>query len=438
MKWKNNITAETIRSGVITQNSSIAQDLGALNDMLDALHAGNISYGTCTTSASTVAKVITPSNNDWALVSGAMIVVGFSYTNTADSPTFNVNGTGAKPVAFNGSVITTSNKAYAGTANRPMLYMYDGTQYIFLGWSYYDDAIYNASSFGQGYAICETAESTTAKAATLSGYELLTNGIVAVKFIQAVPEASTLNVAGKGAKPIYYEGSLLSGGIIKAGDIATFIYNGSQYHLIAVDRWGADISMIDSVMTANFQTVNYNIATLTTNVQTVATDAASRVKTVNNQAPDANGNVNISVTSGVYATDIAMSDTDTTTIAEAIASAGDDLDDAVSDLNTDISALSDAINARVRTVNGRLPDSLGNVTVSEMLTLTIMMSTTSYTATVQNSRITAGMVAIGGRVTEGSEYYLTSDVDVVTTAGQAVISCATAPTSAVTVEVYLM
>ena len=45
-----------------------------------------------------------------------------------------------------------------------------------------------------------------------------------------------MNVNSKGAKAIYYRGSAITAGVIKAGDIATFIYNGSQYHLLTVDR----------------------------------------------------------------------------------------------------------------------------------------------------------------------------------------------------------
>jgi len=44
-----------------------------------------------------------------------------------------------------------------------------------------------------------------------------------------------MNINGKGAKSIYYKGAAITADVIKANDIATFIYNGSQYHLIAID-----------------------------------------------------------------------------------------------------------------------------------------------------------------------------------------------------------
>lgn len=99
------------------------------------LNYTNIAYGTCSTAAATAAKVIAVSGNtNWTLTAGSMITVLFSATNTASNPTFNVNGTGAKNVYYTSSQITTSSLSYAGYANRPMTFMYDGTQYRFIGW----------------------------------------------------------------------------------------------------------------------------------------------------------------------------------------------------------------------------------------------------------------------------------------------------------------
>lgn len=201
------------------------------------LDATNIAYGTCSTDAATAAKVITISGNtNWKLAAGSMITVKFSVTNTAQNPTFNVNSTGAKSVWYNTALITTSNLGYAGTANRPMNFVYDGTQYVFVGWSYDANSTYSNAGLGQGYGTCSTAAATTAKVVTLSSYSLTTGGIVAVKFTNAVPASATMNINSKGAKSIYYRGAAIKAGVIEAGDIATFIYNGSQYHLLTIDK----------------------------------------------------------------------------------------------------------------------------------------------------------------------------------------------------------
>lgn len=199
--------------------------------------ATNVAYGTCATAAATAAKVITISGNaNWKLAAGSIIAVKFSYTNTAANPTFNVNGTGAKSVWYNVALITTSGLGYAGYASRTAFYMYDGTQYVFLGWSIDSNTTYSNASLGQGYGTCATAEATTAKVVTLSSYALVTGGFVAVKFTYAVPASATMNINSKGAKAVYYRGAAITAGVIKAGDIATFVYNGSQYHLVAIDR----------------------------------------------------------------------------------------------------------------------------------------------------------------------------------------------------------
>lgn len=198
--------------------------------------ATNIAYGTCSTDAATAAKVIAVSNNaNWKLAAGSTITILFDETNTADNPTLNVNGTGAKNIFYGSSQITTANLGYAGTASRPMTFMYDGTQYRFIGWGYDSNTTYTNVKLGHGYTTCSTAAATTAKTASLSGYTLVTGGIVAVKFGESVPAGATLNINSKGAKAIYHKGAAIKAGVIKAGDTATFIYS-SKYHLISIDR----------------------------------------------------------------------------------------------------------------------------------------------------------------------------------------------------------
>jgi len=200
------------------------------------LNATNIAYGTCDTDAGTAAKVITVSGNtNWVLAAGSLIMVKFTETNTASNPTFNVNGTGAKSVWYSAALITTSSLSYAGYANRPSIYMYDGTQFVFLGWSYDANTTYTNVKLGHGYTTCSTAAATVAKTASLSSYTLATGGIVAVKFTYDVPAGATLNINSKGAKAIYHNGAAIADGVIKAGDTATFIYS-SRYHLISLDR----------------------------------------------------------------------------------------------------------------------------------------------------------------------------------------------------------
>lgn len=239
--WKERVFTDTTYSNATTIKAGLmsASDKAKLDNT-------NITYGICSTGAGTAEKVVTipdTANNKWALDVGSIIVVKFTATNTAQNPTLNVNDTGAKGILYSTSVITTSNLTYAGYAGRYITYMYDGTQYVFIGQSVDSNTTYTPATLGGGYGTCTTAAATTAKTATLSSYTLVTGGLVTVKFTNDVPASATLNINSKGAKPIYYKGSAITSGIIKAGDTATFIYN-TQYHLISLDRDFADYSGI--------------------------------------------------------------------------------------------------------------------------------------------------------------------------------------------------
>ena len=128
------------------------------------LIASNVAYGTCATAAATAAKVVTVSAG-WELTAGAIVSVKFTYTNTASNPTLNVNSTGAKSIWYNTALITTSSLSYAGYAKRIAQYMYDGTQYVFQGWSLDNNSDTKAASGSSTdtklFLIGATAQSTS-------------------------------------------------------------------------------------------------------------------------------------------------------------------------------------------------------------------------------------------------------------------------------------
>lgn len=114
----------------ITGNAGSATKLASTRyiDGVGFNGTGNIShYGTCSTAAATVEKVV--SLTGFSLVSGAKVYVKFTVTNTAASPTLNVNGTGAKAIYYRGSAIGTGYLA----ANRTYAFIYNGTQYELIG-----------------------------------------------------------------------------------------------------------------------------------------------------------------------------------------------------------------------------------------------------------------------------------------------------------------
>lgn len=116
--------------------------------------------------------------------------------------------------------------------------------------------------YGAGYATCSTAEAATVKEATLSDYKLRPNGYVTVKFTHNVPAGSALrvnNTGGVSGIPIYYQGASIAADVIKAGDMATFIYDGTNYNLISLDSASSEIQAlaneVDSIIQESVFTI---------------------------------------------------------------------------------------------------------------------------------------------------------------------------------------
>ena len=98
---------------------------------------------------------------------------------------------------------------------------------------------YSNASLGHGYGTCATEEATAAKVVTLSNYSLTTGGIVAVKFTYGLCASATMNINSRGAKKIFIDGAEVTATTAKrvlAGDIAYFIYDGTQYHFLGMDK----------------------------------------------------------------------------------------------------------------------------------------------------------------------------------------------------------
>lgn len=99
--------------------------VGKVKDTAGNTHlVGSTLYGTCSTAASTKAKVVTCANFT-ELVTGVTIHVKFSTNNTASGPTLNVNGTGAKTIG-----ITDGDPAEKWDAGSIVSFTYDGEYWL--------------------------------------------------------------------------------------------------------------------------------------------------------------------------------------------------------------------------------------------------------------------------------------------------------------------
>lgn len=82
-------------------------------------------YATSSTGASAAAKAASVQNSgNFALETGATVIVKFSNTNTASIPTLNVNSTGAKNIKYAGETFTDL------IAGHLYEFIYDGTNWL--------------------------------------------------------------------------------------------------------------------------------------------------------------------------------------------------------------------------------------------------------------------------------------------------------------------
>ena len=194
-------------------------------------------FGSCETAAATAAKTVTLDDSmGFTLEKGAKVYVKFTNSNTASNPTLSVNGSTAKPIYRSGTAYAGTSANQSWPANSVVPLLYDGTAWYIVGFL---NSTYTPANLGFGFGTCSTAEATAAKAVTLSSYSLVTGGVVAVKFTYGLCASATMNVNSTGAKSIFIDGAAVTATTAKrvlAGDIAYFIYDGTQYQFLGTDK----------------------------------------------------------------------------------------------------------------------------------------------------------------------------------------------------------
>lgn len=177
-------------------------------------------YGTCSTAAATAAKVV--SLTGFTLDTGARIVVKFTVTNTASSPTLNVNSTGAKAIYYRGSAITASYLA----ANRTYEFVYNGTQWDLVGDINTDSAfrvLQTATTSNASYPLLLAPSGQTSTVSTTSYFDSGVTLNPSTNTIAANVSGSAGSVAWENvsSKPSYYDAKAIKS-ITRSG--ATFTY----------------------------------------------------------------------------------------------------------------------------------------------------------------------------------------------------------------------
>ena len=161
---------------------------------LNTLASGITWMGTCSTAATTAAKVVVCAGfNADDLKTGATICVRFNAANTlADAITLNVNGTGAKTISAGQDVSSETNQVLWASGSTIRFY-YNGTYWRV------------ADTQPSYYGTCTIAAGTAAKTSSISGAVIYAGTTVNINMTHNnTANKATLNVSSTGAKYIYY------------------------------------------------------------------------------------------------------------------------------------------------------------------------------------------------------------------------------------------
>lgn len=217
---------------VLAKASATDYDVGWVNQ---SGGSATTFYGTCDTTDSTTAKVVTCSG--YTLTTGAIVGILFTTANTASAPTLNINSTGAIAMRIGNSAPSMTTNVLKWSANTMLFVMYDGTYYRFIR------AVSAASSNspdggGAWYGTCSTTASTAAKISIITNFRLTAGALVCLNCTTDntyTSGALTLNVNSTGAKTIYKGTSPTSSSnqlTWSSGDILTFIYSGVYWFYV--------------------------------------------------------------------------------------------------------------------------------------------------------------------------------------------------------------
>ena len=257
-------------------------------------------YGTCSTAADTAAKTVALAN--FVLATGAIAFIRFTVTNTASSPTLNINATGAKAIRYRNAGINASHLA----ADRTYCFIYDGNYYQLVGdidtntkytaasaapkapgtaavgtsTKYaredhvhplqttvsgnagsatelatartIDGVSFNGTANITHFGVCSTEAATAEKTVSVSGFTLATGAELTVQFTVTNTAASpTLNVNGTGAKAIVYRNAAISASYLASNRVYKFVYDGTNYELIGDVNIDTNTKVTQTVTTTN-------------------------------------------------------------------------------------------------------------------------------------------------------------------------------------------
>lgn len=149
-------------SSDVTANITVPVKVSDLNNDSGFITSPNIPYCTCATAAGTKAKTTTIVSGTFTaddLVTGAQVLVKFTYSNTVADPTLKIGSTTAKTIKRYGTTAPSTSAASSWNANSVIMFTYDGT--------YWQMTDYNNTTYSSmTVAEYEAGTGTTARTIT--------------------------------------------------------------------------------------------------------------------------------------------------------------------------------------------------------------------------------------------------------------------------------
>lgn len=241
---------------------------------------GSTLYGTCGTAAGTAAKVVTCSDFT-TLLTGVTIHVKFTYSNTATTPTLNVNSTGAKNIYRYGTTKPGTSSGWSWYAGSVVSFTYDGSYWIMNDMIGNDDTTYTFADGTNGFTV--TPSGGTAQTVT-------------------VTPSITNNVTGSGTSGYlakFNGANTITSGPQLGSSTTKFLRNDGTWAEVSgasggtVTSVGSGVGLTGGPITGS-GTIKANLVSETalTNAASAATEVAGRVYPV---AQDANGKLAVNV-----------------------------------------------------------------------------------------------------------------------------------------------
>lgn len=201
-----------------------------------------IAYGVCDTAAYEPQKTIAVPG--FILQKYAIVAVCFNNPVPRES-SLGVNDIAPMPIIYQNGLIPEGIISKGDTATFMFVPDFDFNETQIRAWVLIsidrapNNTPTNLSAFTndiQGIGTCTTGYGTQQKQVTMSGVTINKGSVFAVRFTNPVGSEATMKVNQQTAKAIKHRNLYIATGQILGGDMATFIYDGSYYHLLAVDR----------------------------------------------------------------------------------------------------------------------------------------------------------------------------------------------------------